>query len=117
VKAERITGRASRSAPQLLVLISIFAIAPAPAQDKVQERFDNVAALAAAYLDSAESIEWRLNQDGATLHPETIALCSRITASLNRAQDAIHRGSTKSAEDAMNTAEALVERLAKKLGG
>ncbi len=95
-------------------------IVPVLAQDELQqarERFDNVATLAAAYLHSADSIEARLHEDGATLHPEIVALRNRIVAALNQAHDAIGRGSVRTADHAMGVAEALVEKLSKKLGG
>lgn len=103
-----------------LLFIAALAIAPAFAQDAASDarlRLENVAALAGAYFHSADSIEWRLNQDGSTLHPETTALRARIVAALNQARRAIDDHDLKSADRAMAAAEALVERFSKKLGG
>lgn len=104
--------------------LAIFALAcgAALAQEpdgprEARNRFDLVATRAAAYQRSADSIEWRLNQEGATLHPEIVALRARIGAALNQARAALDHGDLKNADRAMTTAEALVDRLARRLGG
>lgn len=102
------------------LIILALSVAPAFAQDELKdarERFDLVATRATAYLHSADSIEARLNEDGATLHPQLIALRLRIVASLNEARRAIDKGEVKGANRAMGTAEVLVDRFAKKIGG
>ncbi|MBZ5602170.1 MAG: hypothetical protein LAO79_07690 [Acidobacteriia bacterium] len=80
-------------------------------------RFDLVATRAAAYQRSADTIEARLNEEGLTLHPETMALRMRVGAALDQARHAIEAGQWKEADRALSSAEALVDRLAKKLGG
>ena len=102
------------------LLILGLALGPAFGQDVFKEarhRFDLISTRAAANLHAADSIEWRLNQDGATLHPELITLRLRIGASLEEAHRAITDGDLKAADDAMEKAEALVERFAHRIGG
>ena len=104
------------------LLIFAMALGAAFAQDaagikEARHRFDLVSTRAGANLHAADSIEWRLNQDGATLHPQLIALRLRIGASLEEAHDAISEGDLKTANAAMEKAEALVERFARRLGG
>ena len=90
------------------------------AQDEssaARERFDAVAASAAGWMHSLDSIEWRLNQDGMTLNPQLVALRARIGASLDQAHREIDRGELRAADRSMKISEELVERLAHKLGG
>jgi hypothetical protein len=101
-------------------VLAILLIAPAFAQDELsaaRERFEAIAASAAAQVNSLDSIEWRLNQEGMTLHPQLVALRARIGAALDAAHQAIDRGDVKSAGRSTALAEDLVERLARKLGG
>ena len=100
--------------------IAALLIAPAFAQDAASEarhHFDNVAASAAGYMHSLDSIEWRLHQEGMTLHPQLASLRARIGAALNEAHRAIDRGEFTSADRVLKTAEELIERLGHKLGG
>jgi ElaB/YqjD/DUF883 family membrane-anchored ribosome-binding protein len=101
---------------KLLWIVALL-VAPAFAQDDLRDRFDTVAASASAWMQSADSIEWRLNQEGAALHPQIAALRARIAAALDQAHDAIEHDNPKSADRALKLAEALTERLARKLGG
>jgi hypothetical protein len=103
-----------------LLLIGALMIAPAFAQDELsaaRERFDTVAASAAGWIQSLDSIESRLNQEGLALHPQLVALRARIGAAIDEAHRAIDRGELKSADRSMSLAGELVDRLGRKLGG
>jgi hypothetical protein len=100
----------------------MMALAPLFAQEsadvkEARHRFDLVSTRAIAYLHSADSIEKRLNEDGATLHPQILSLRFRIAAALDQAHRAIVERDLKSADESMTAADALVGRLAQKLGG
>jgi len=72
---------------------------------------------AIAYFHSMDSIEERLRAQGMVLHPETVVLRVRIEAELGEARGALDQDDRATAEEAMDQAQALVERLAAKLGG
>lgn len=91
--------------------------APQSAMDDAREQFDLVATRAAAYQRSAETIEARLNREGMTMHPQIIALRTRIGVTLDKARHALDMGDAKAANRAIKAADALVDRLAQKLGG
>ncbi len=92
--------------------------APAPAAlRETRHHFDLVAARATAYIRSADSIDSNLRYQGALLHPELVILRQRIIAALNEAGEAISEGDLVAAEDALDRAQALVDRLARQIGG
>jgi len=64
-----------------------------------------------------DSIEERLRAQGMVLHPETVVLRVRIEAELGEARAALDQDDLAMAGEAMDQAQALVERLAAKLGG
>ena len=72
---------------------------------------------AIAYFHSMDSIEQRLRSEGMVLHPETVVLRVRIEAELGEARAALDEGDLETAGEALDQAQALVERLAAKLGG
>ncbi|HWZ30089.1 MAG TPA: hypothetical protein VNX18_02070 [Bryobacteraceae bacterium] len=90
---------------------------PKDSLKQARHRFDLVSTRAMAHLHAADTIEARLNENGATLHPQIIALRLRIGASLEEAHSAIAGGDLKAADQAMTIAEALVDRFARRLGG
>ncbi len=99
--------------------IAALLIAPAFAQQEedLKDRFDAVSASAAAWIRSADSIEARLNRQGSMLHPQIVALRTRLTAAVDQAHEAIEHHDKKVATRALKLAEELTERLAHKLGG
>jgi hypothetical protein len=105
-----------------VLLVSLLALGPMMAQDPAQlkdarHRLDLVATRAIANFRSADSIERRLNADGATLHPELTVLRLRIEAALDETQSALDKGDLENAREATGRAEGLVDRFARKLGG
>lgn len=72
---------------------------------------------AVAYFHSVDSIEERLRGEGMVLHPETVVLRVRIEAELGEARAALDQDDLTAAGDALDQAQALLERLAAKLGG
>jgi hypothetical protein len=84
---------------------------------EAHHRFDMVATRAVANFRSANSIEERLRADGATLHPQLIALRLQIEAALDEAEAALARSDVDTASKATDRAEGLLERFARRLGG
>ncbi len=82
-----------------------------------RHRFDLVATRAVANFRSADSIEEHLRADGATLHPQLIALRLQIEAALDETQAALDKGDVDTAKKATDRAEGLLERFARRLGG
>ena len=72
---------------------------------------------AIAYFHSMDSIEERLRAQGMVLHPETVVLRVRIEAELGEARAALDQDDLPAAGEALDRTQALVERLAAKLGG
>jgi hypothetical protein len=72
---------------------------------------------AIAYFHSMDSIEERLRAQGMVLHPETVVLRVRIEAELGEARAALDQDDLATAGEALDQAQALVDRLAAKLGG
>lgn len=86
-------------------------------QKEMRHRFDMVATRAIANFHSADSLEKRLNEDGATLHPQLVALRLRIDAAIREARAELDRGDLPEAGESIDRAEALLDRFARKLGG
>jgi hypothetical protein len=76
-----------------------------------------IATRAIAYFHSMDSIEESLNSLGVTLHPQLVSLRLRIEAALNNTDDALEQSDLATANEALDVAEALLARLAAKLGG
>jgi len=72
---------------------------------------------AIAYFHSMDSIEERLWAEGMVLHPETVVLRVRIEAELGEARAALDQDDLAAAGEALDQAQALLDRLAAKLGG
>jgi hypothetical protein len=72
---------------------------------------------AVAYFHSMDSIEVRLRAEGMVLHPETVVLRVRLEAELGEARDALDQDDLAAAGEALDQAQALLDRLAAKLGG
>ena len=97
--------------------------APAPAQPKtqpekdVQRRLGLIATRAIANFHSADSIEANLNESGLALHPQIVALRLRIEAALDEAQKAMDQANPTAANEALDRAQALLQRYIQRLGG
>jgi hypothetical protein len=72
---------------------------------------------AVAYFHSMDSIEERLRAQGMVLHPETVVLRVRLEAELGEARVALDEDDLATAGEALDQAQALLDRLAAKLGG
>jgi uncharacterized membrane protein len=104
------------------LLLACLAAATLAAQETGEQRqarhhFDLAAICAAANFRSADSIDARLRQDGAVLHPRLTALRLLIEAALSEAQFEMDQHDYPAAEDALTRADALLDRLAKEIGG
>lgn len=86
-------------------------------QREAKHHFDLVAIRASANFRSADSIDARLSQDGAVLHPRLTALRMRVEAALSEAQFEMDQRDYPAAQDALGRAEALLDRFAKEIGG
>ena len=76
-----------------------------------------VATRAIAYFRSMDSIEENLEALGLELNPDLVSLRNRIEDELDATDAAIDKNDAKSANESLDRAEALVTRLAQKLGG
>ena len=91
---------------------------PAPASVReVRHHFDLAATRAAANFHSLDSIEANLDEQGAVLHPQFSALRLRIETALHEAGAAIGERDLPAAEDAIDRAQALLDRFARQIGG
>jgi uncharacterized membrane protein len=104
------------------VWIACVMAATLAAQETAEQRgarhhFDLAAIRAAANFRSADSIDARLREDGAVLHPRLTALRLRIEAALSEARFEMDQRDYPAAEDALGRAEALLNRFAKEIGG
>lgn len=99
--------------------------APAPvparpqtkAEKDAQKRLGLLATRAIANFHSAESIEANLNRDGHSLHPQIVALRLRIEAALDEAQKAVDHADPATANEALDRAQALLQRFVQLVGG
>ncbi len=90
---------------------------PSAAMREAWHREGLIATRAIAYFHSMDSIEESLNSLGVTLHPQLVSLRLRIEAALNNTDDALEQSDLATANEALDVAEALLARLAAKLGG
>jgi ElaB/YqjD/DUF883 family membrane-anchored ribosome-binding protein len=86
-------------------------------QKDAERRFGLIATRAAANFRSADSIEANLNERGHSLHPQIVALRLRIEAALDEARKAIDQADLAAANQALDRAQALLQRYAQRLGG
>jgi hypothetical protein len=83
----------------------------------MRHRLMLIATRAVGYFMSSDSIEARLREEGLSLHPDIIVLRARLQGTLAEANAAIEQGDLAWAAEALDTAQALVDRFAAKLGG
>jgi len=86
-------------------------------QKDVKRRLALVATRAIANFRSADSIEANLNARGQSLHPQIVALRLRIEAALDEAQKAVDQTDPAGANEALDNAQALLQRFIQRLGG
>lgn len=89
---------------------------PAEMRD-MRHRLVLIQTRAVAYFHSMDSIEQRLRSEGMVLHPETVVLRVRLEAELGEARAALDENDLAAAGEALDQAQALLDRLAAKLGG
>jgi hypothetical protein len=87
------------------------------AQTGARVRLGEVAARATANFRSADSIEARLEAEGATLHPEVVTLRVRIEMALDEARESLANNDEAAASEAVERARALLDRFARRIGG
>ncbi len=88
-----------------------------PALKAARHRLGLMATRAIAHFRSADTIAESLAADGLSLNPQLIALRYRTEAMLDRSERAIDRGDAAEAKEALDRADAFLERFIKKLGG
>ena len=88
-----------------------------PSKRDLNKRLGLVATRAIANFRSADSIEKNLKAMGLTLHPQLVSLRLRIEGSLDTAEAAIEHNDLRAAAEALDQAQALLDRFAAKLGG
>lgn len=91
--------------------------AAAQLQKDTQRRLGLLATRASANFRSADSIEANLHARGHSLHPQIVALRLRIESALNEAQKAIDHADVAAANEALDNAQALLQRFIQRLGG
>ena len=89
---------------------------PSAEMRDVHHRLGLVATRAIGYFRSMDSIEENLEAMGLELNPDLVSLRKRIEAALDATDEAIDKNDAKSANESLDRAEALVTRLAQKLG-
>jgi hypothetical protein len=90
---------------------------PAQPQEDTERRLSLLATRAIANFRSADSIESNLNARGHSLHPQVVALRLRIEAALEEAQKALDHADLAGANQALDSAQALLQRFIQRLGG
>lgn len=90
--------------------------APAQPQKDTERRLGLLVTRATANFRSADSIEANLNALGHSLHPQIVALRLRIEAALDEAQKAIDHADLAAANEALDKAQALLQRFIQRLG-
>lgn len=90
---------------------------PTDPMREVRHREGLVATRAIGYFRSMDSIKENLEAMGMTLNPELVSLRMGIEDALDATDAAIDKKDAKAANESLDRAEALVGRLAKKLGG
>jgi hypothetical protein len=90
---------------------------PSAATREMRHRLVLIQTRAIAYFHSMDSIEERLRAQGMVLHPETVVLRVRLEAELGEARAALDEDDLATAGEALDQAQALLDRLAAKLGG
>src|SRR5215472_9677433 len=93
------------------------ATAPSDVMREVRHRLGLIATRAIANFHSMDSIEENLRDLGAVLHPDLVALRGRIEAALNDADAASDESDPARANEALDRAQAFLDRLAARLGG
>jgi hypothetical protein len=88
-----------------------------PTQKDTKRRFGQVATRAIANFRAADSIERRLNADGASLNPQLIVLRLRVESSLEETRAALDNGDFDSANEALDRAQGFLDKFAKRIGG
>jgi multidrug resistance efflux pump len=91
--------------------------APARPQKDTERRLGLLSTRAVANFRSADSIEANLNARGHSLHPQIVALRLRIEAALEEAQKALDHSDLAGANQALDNAQALLQRFIQRLGG
>jgi hypothetical protein len=86
-------------------------------QKDAKLRLGLLATRAIANFRSADSVEANLNAHGLSLHPQIVTLRLRIEAALDEAQKAVDHGDPTAANEALDTAQALLQRYIQRLGG
>src|SRR5260370_21584193 len=104
-----------------LILTPAIAQDPASAQQKAaretRERMQLISTRAFGNFRAAESVEYRLQQEGMTLHPQLIALRARVESALYDARDDLQAGRIKEANETLDRAQAWLDRFAHRMGG
>lgn len=90
---------------------------PSAEMRDMRHRLVLIQSRAVAYFHSMDSIEERLRSEGMVLHPETVVLRVRLEAELGEARAALDEDDLAEAGRALDQAQALLDRLAAKLGG
>jgi hypothetical protein len=110
-----------RTVCALVVALIVPGLVPcqgAPSGEKeLRMRFGLLATRAVANFRAADSIEDRLRNKGAVLHPQLTALRLRIEAALDEAQAALDKSDAGTAGEAISRGEVLLDRFARKIGG
>jgi len=90
---------------------------PSAEMREARHRLVLIQTRAIAYFHSMDSIEERLRAEGMVLHPETVVLRVRLEGELGEARAALDQDDLAAAGEALDQAQALLDRLAAKLGG
>jgi hypothetical protein len=95
-----------------LAALSLAAIAAGrPVDRRLKVEFDELAAKAAAIIDSVNALEDRARADGQSLHPDLIARRALVRSSMDEADKALRANDADALRERLKRARGHIERL------
>jgi hypothetical protein len=100
----------------LAILLCVTLLPASTGQErKLLLAYDDVTAQAQALIDTVNSTEAGLRQQGLTLHPEIASARDHLKTTLDRASDALTRRDWKEVRKCLDRARGWIEQLQRKL--
>lgn len=98
-----------------ILLLAVLLPAPTSKEHRLRLAYDDVTAHAEALIETVDSIEADLNQQGLTLNPEIASARDHLGAALDSASDALSREDWKQLEKHLDHARGWMEKLRRRL--
>jgi uncharacterized membrane protein YccC len=100
----------------LAILLCVALLPASPGQERqLRLAYDDVTAQAQALIETVNSMEANLREQGLILHPEIASARNHLKTALDRASDALDRHDWKDLSKSLNRARGWIERLQSKL--